>query len=44
MCCVQVVAATTFIKSEAMYYPSCTNKRDPTRACQKKLTESGGEW
>ncbi len=41
----QVNAAITYLRSENMCYPACTNKVDGTRQCNKKLQDNGdGTW
>lgn len=43
--CPQVTAAITYLRSENMCYPACTNKVDGTRQCNKKLQDNGdGTW
>lgn len=41
----QVTAAITYLRSENMCYPACTNKVDGGRQCNKKLQDNGdGTW
>ncbi|KAL4425850.1 hypothetical protein ABPG75_009866 [Micractinium tetrahymenae] len=42
---VQVAGAVTYLRSENMYYPACTNKIDGGRQCNKKLQDNqNGGW
>lgn len=42
---VAVTAAITYLRSENMCYPACTNKVDGGRQCNKKLQDNGdGTW